>query len=73
MNGIEYYEDNAYSSGNASSIDHRVDSLQNSNLNFPSKWRELKHELVDWYNENIKPLLKDELKMFNKYAKNTNN
>jgi len=42
---------------------------KSSELNFSSKWIDLRYEFATWYDYNIKPLLEDEIKMFHKYAK----
>lgn len=56
-------------------IDLAVKELQQDNHSYylPSKWRSFAHNFRFWYESKVKPLLADELNIFNKYAKNTNN
>lgn len=51
---------------------NRIDN-QHYLSNFGSSWKDFVDEFMEWYEITIKPLLEDEVRIFNKYAKNTNN
>ena len=55
-------------------VKNLADKLDNNipMSNFNAKWRDFVDEVAEWYGLNIKPLLDDELNIFNKYAKNAN-
>ena len=46
---------------------------QNLGNNLPLQWNEFMREFMVWYASDIDPLIRMELEIFNKYAKNTNN